>query len=490
VIRVRFAPSPTGPLHIGGARSALFNYLFAKANGGKFILRFEDTDLERSSKESEKNILESLRWLGLDWDEGPDIGGEFGPYRQTERLAIYREFTDKLLAEGKAYHCYCTEEELEAQRQAFLEKGELPRYNGNCYHLKLEEKERFEKEGRVPVVRFHVPADKEIVINDLVRGDVVFESEGIGDYVIVKSDGLPTYNYAVVIDDALMKISHVIRAEEHLSNTPRQILLYEALGFPLPYFAHISLILGNDRSKMSKRHGATSVVQYSELGYLPEAVVNFLALLGWSPGGEEEVMSLGRIVEQFSLEKVAKNPAVFDMDKLRWINGVYIRRSPIEKVAAMITPFLQKAGLVSNEPGSKELSWIELVAAALQEHLATAGEILGYMDILVGEDVAIENDEAKAMLQEDTFVAVSRLFKQKIADLSELTPDTVKPLLKEITKELKLGGKQVYMPVRIALTGRMHGPELFYIIPIIGKELIYKRLEATAKQAGVTNPLI
>lgn len=484
-IRVRFAPSPTGPLHIGGARSALFNYLFAKAKGGKFILRFEDTDLERSSKESEKNILESLRWLDLDWDEGPDIGGQFGPYRQTERLSIYREFTDKLLAEGKAYHCYCTEEELEAQRQDFLEKGELPRYNGKCYHLKPKEKEKYEKEGRTPVVRFHVPADKEIVINDLVRGDVVFESEGIGDYVIVKSDGLPTYNYAVVIDDALMKISHVIRAEEHLSNTPRQILLYEALGFPLPYFAHISLILGKDRSKMSKRHGATSVVQYSELGYMPEAVVNFLALLGWSPGGEEEVMSLGRIVEQFSLDRVAKNPAVFDMDKLRWINGVYIRQSPIDKIAAMITPYLQKAALVSNEVGDEEKSWIELVAAALQEHLATAGDIIEHMDILVGEDIAIENDEAKAMLQEETFVVVSRLFKQKIAALSELTPETTKPLLKEITKELKLGGKQVYMPIRIALTGKMHGPELFYIIPILGKELIYKRLEITAKQAGV-----
>lgn len=484
-IRVRFAPSPTGPLHIGGARSALFNYLFAKAKGGKFILRFEDTDLERSSKDSEKNILESLTWLGLAWDEGPDIGGDFGPYRQTERLAIYREFTDKLLKAGKAYHCYCTEEELEAQRQEYMEKGELPRYNGKCCHLTPEDKERYEKQGRVPVVRFHVPEDQEIVINDLVRGDVVFESAGIGDYVIVKSDGLPTYNYAVVIDDALMKISHVIRAEEHLSNTPRQILLYEALGFPLPYFAHISLILGKDRSKMSKRHGATSVVQYSELGYLPEAVVNFLALLGWSPGGEEEIMNLDRIVEQFSLDRVAKNPAVFDMDKLRWINGVYIRQSPVETVAAMIKPFLQKAGLVSADPRGVELRWIELVAQALQEHLATAGEILEHMDILVGEDVVIENDEAKAMLREDTFRAVSKLFKEKIASLSELAPENIKPLLKEITKELKLGGKQVYMPIRIALTGRMHGPELFYIIPILGKELLNKRLEATAKQAGL-----
>jgi len=484
-IRVRFAPSPTGPLHIGGARSALFNYLFAKANGGKLILRVEDTDIERSSKESEENIMESLRWLGIDWDEGPDKGGPYGPYRQTERLSIYHGLTNKLLSEGKAYYCYCTEEELEAQRQAFSEKGELPRYNGQCYNLTSQEKETYESKGRKPVVRFHVPVNKEIVINDLVRGDVVFESDGIGDYVIVKSDGLPTYNYAVVVDDALMRISHVIRAEEHLSNTPRQILLYEALGFSLPYFAHISLILGKDRSKMSKRHGATSVVQYSELGYLPEAVVNFLALLGWSPGGEEEIMSIKRITEQFSLDRVAKSPAVFDMDKLRWINGIYIRQSSKEKVAEMILPFLMKAGLVSDNLSSQEKKWVELISVALQEHLATASEIVEHMDILVGEDIIIESQEAMAILQDDTFPSVIQLFKEKLAALRVLNPEDIKPLLKEITKELKLGGKQVYMPIRISLTGRMHGPELNYIIPILGKELIKIRIESTAKQAGI-----
>jgi nondiscriminating glutamyl-tRNA synthetase len=290
----------------------------------------------------------------------------------------------------------------------------------------------------------------------------------------------------VVVDDALMKISHVIRAEEHLSNTPRQILLYEALGFPLPYFAHISLILGKDRSKMSKRHGATSVVQYSELGYLPEAVVNFLALLGWSPGGEEEIMSMESIVENFSLDRVAKSPAVFDMDKLRWINGVYIRQTSKDKLAVMILPFLQKEGLVSSNVSSKEKEWVELVAVALQEHLATASEITEHINILVGEEVVIENEEAMAMLQTDTFPSVIQAFKEKIAILPELKPESIKPLLKEITKELKLGGKQVYMPIRVSLTGRMHGPELNYIIPIIGKELIETRIISTAKQAGIT----
>lgn len=484
-VRVRFAPSPTGPLHIGGARSALFNYLFARNKGGKFILRIEDTDLERSSRESEENIIQALRWLGINWDEGPDVEGAFGPYRQTERLSIYQHYTEKLLEEGKAYYCYCTEEELEDQRQNFLEKGELPRYNGRCYHLSREEKEEFIKQGRLPVVRFRVPENQDVLIKDLVRGDVVFESNGIGDFVIVKSDGLPTYNYAVVIDDALMKISHVIRAEEHLSNTPRQILLYEALDFPLPYFAHISLILGKDRSKMSKRHGATSVVQYKEKGYLPETVVNFLALLGWSPGGEEEIFSMNELIERFSLERVAKNPAVFDMDKLSWLNGVYIRQAPVDKVAELVLPYLQKAGFVSVNPTQDENKWTQMVAVALQEHLSTADEVVAHLDTMVGEKVEIENEEAKAMLKEETYPAVINVFQKKIGELSELTPENIKPLLKAITKELKLGGKQVYMPIRIALTGKMHGPDLFYIIPIMGKALIAERIKKTALDAGV-----
>ena len=484
-IRVRFAPSPTGPLHIGGARSALFNYLYARASGGKFIIRIEDTDLERSSRQSEENILESLRWLGINWDEGPDIDGPYAPYRQTERLDTYREFTERLLDEKKAYHCYCTPAELEAQRQDFMAKGELPRYNGKCALLSDEEKSRLEAQGRTPVVRFRVLPDQDIVIHDQVRGDVVFESNGIGDFVIMKSDGLPTYNYAVVIDDALMKIRHVIRAEEHLSNTPRQIVLYEALGLELPQFAHISLILGKDRSKMSQRHGATSVVQYKELGYLPQAVVNFLALLGWSPPGEEEIFSMEELVRNFSLDRVAKNPAVFDMDKLRWINGMYIRKSPVSEIAQMALPFLQQAGYVSANPGEEELKWVELVAAALQEHLPTVGDIVEHMGILAGEDVTIENDEANAVLQEETFPLVIRAFQEKIASLPELTPDNIKPLLKSLTKELKLGGKQVYMPVRIALTGQMHGPELFYVIPVLGKDLIAKRIIKTTQEAGL-----
>lgn len=485
-IRVRFAPSPTGPLHIGGARSALFNYLFARATGGKFIIRIEDTDLERSSRESEHNILESLKWLGLTWDEGPDVGGPYGPYRQMERLAIYREYTERLLALGKAYRCYCSEEELEAERKHFLERGDLPRYSGKCCQLGPEERERLESEGRSPVIRFRVPENRDIVVHDLVRGDVTFESNGIGDFVIVKSDGIPTYNYAVTIDDALMKISHIIRAEEHLSNTPRQVLVYEALGFELPQFAHISLILGEDRSKMSKRHGATSIVQYKELGYLPEAVVNFLALLGWSPVGEEEIFSMVELIEQFCLDRVAKNPAVFDGDKFRWLNGVYIRKTPVPRIAELALPFLQKAGYIPEHPTAAEKEWVRLVVEALLEHLATVGDIVDHMDLFVGENVALESEEAGAILREETFPTVVNAFSQKLRELADVTPENSKALLKSLTKELKLGGKQVYMPLRVALTGKMHGPELFYIIPILGKDLCLQRIAFTSRQAGVS----
>lgn len=483
-VRVRFAPSPTGPLHIGGARSALFNYLLARRLGGKLVLRIEDTDLERSSRESEVNIMDSLKWLGISWDEGPDVGGSYGPYRQTERLDTYRNFTQKLLDEGKAYYCYCTEEELEEERKACLARGEMPRYSGKCSNLTPEEKKRYEAEGRKPVIRFRVPKDQEIVVQDLVRGNVSFDSNGIGDFVIVKSDGIPTYNYAVVIDDSLMKISHVMRAEEHLSNTPRQILIYQALGFEVPKFAHISLILGKDRTKMSKRHGATSVVQYKELGYLPEAVVNFLALLGWSPEGEEEIFTMEEIIEQFSLDRVAKNPAVFDMDKLKWINGIYIRKTEKERIIKLALPYLQKADFVSKNPGQEEMEWVELVVDALAESLSAVSEIVEHLGMLKSEEIAPENEEAENILKEDTFPTVANSFWQKLKDLPEVKPENVKPLFKAVTKELKLGGKKVYMPLRIALTGEMHGPELFYIIPILGKDLTYKRLQKAVESVG------
>ncbi|VBB08506.1 glutamyl/glutaminyl-trna synthetase [Lucifera butyrica] len=478
-LRVRFAPSPTGPFHIGGARSALFNWLLARKQGGKLILRIEDTDLERSSRESEENIKEALRWLGLDWDEGIDKGGDFGPYRQTERLTIYNDYTQKLLAAGMAYPCYCTEEELEVERQAMLDKGETPRYTGRCLHLTQEEKARFEAEGRKPVIRFRVPENKQIVFKDMVRGTVSFDSNGIGDFVIVKSDGIPVYNYAVVLDDALMNITHVIRAEEHLSNTPRQILIYEALDLPLPQFGHISLILGKDRAKMSKRHGATSVDQYRKLGYLPEALVNFLALLGWAPVGEQEIFSCSELIEQFSMDRVAKNPAVFDVDKLNWINAHYIKLAAPEAVMELALPHLQAAGYIGATLNEEERVWLIKVVAAVQEYISYAAQVVDHVDIFFNDEVKFENEEAAGILKDPDISKVMAAFREKLMALDVIDVPSVQAVLKAVVKELKLGGKKVYMPIRVALTGKMHGPELFQIIPLLGRERTLSRMEAT-----------
>ncbi|WP_227764075.1 glutamate--tRNA ligase [Zhaonella formicivorans] len=476
-VRLRFAPSPTGPLHIGGARSALFNYLLAKKAGGDFILRIEDTDLERSSRESEENIKESLRWLGIEWNEGIDVGGGFGPYRQTERLDIYRHYVDKLLEAGLAYRCYCSEEELERERKELMERGQLPRYLGKCRNLSCEQEEEYKRQGRKPVIRFRVPENETIVINDLVRGEVTFESSGIGDFVIVKSDGIPTYNFAVVIDDVTMGITHIIRGEEHLSNTPRQVLLYRALQFKEPQFAHISLILGKDRTKMSKRHGSTSVVNYREAGYLPEALVNFLALLGWSPEGEEEIFSMEQLIQQFSLDRVAKNPAVFDMDKLKWINGYYIRQSSVERITDLAIPYLQEAGLLSGEIDAKRYEWLKKMVSAVKNKIACLSEISEHAAVFFPIRVDIVDDEAKVLVQEEQVPEVMRLLVRKLREAGELTPENVKGILKAITKELNLGGKKVFMPIRIALTGRMHGPELHDLIPLIGVNEVVRRIK-------------
>ena len=477
--RVRFAPSPTGPLHIGGARSALFNYLLARKNGGDFVVRIEDTDRERSSKASEENIFASLKWLGLDIDETVGMDTPYGPYRQMERLDIYQKYAQQLLDEGKAYYCYCTPEEIEAEREAAMAKGEMPIYSGKCRHLTEEERAQKIAEGRKPVVRFNVPLGNKLMIDDAVRGMVQFESDGVGDFVIVKSDGIPTYNFAVVIDDHFMEISHVIRAEEHLSNTPRQAVLYQAFGWEMPQFAHISLILGEDRKKMSKRHGATSVTQYEELGYLPEAVFNFLALLGWSPGGEEEIMSKEEIIEKFSLDGVAKNPAVFDMEKLKWLNGNYIRQSSVERIVDLAIPYLQREGYLSETVSEENRHWVTLIVQALQEKIHTINEIGDFMHLFVGEDVVIEDEEAKEVLADEDVPTVIKALQEKLAALPEWTADEVKGIFKAISKETGLKGKKVFMPIRVALTGQMHGPDLHFIIPILGKDLVAKRLAKT-----------
>ncbi len=467
-LRVRFAPSPTGPLHIGGARSALFNYLLAKHENGDFIVRMEDTDRDRSTPESEENIKASLRWLGIDWNEGVDIGGPYAPYRQMERLETYRVAAEKLLEAGLAYYCYCSEEELEAQRQELIAKGETPRYLGNCRELSDAQKAVYEAEGRKPVIRFRVPAGKDLPIEDGVRGRVVFNSDEIGgDFVIVKSDGIPTYNFAVVVDDHLMEISHVIRGEEHLSNTPRQLLLYEALGWEAPQFAHISLILGEDHSKMSKRHGSVSVVNYQKEGYLAPALVNFLALLGWSPEAEEEFFTMAQLEEQFSLDRVSKSPAVFDVQKLRWINSQYLRALPPAELAAGLAPY---AG--PDFAGDRLL----LLAETFANHLETFADIQGYLPLIEGAEKPELTAEAAEVMAAESVPGLVALFAEKIAAMETIEPAAVKTAIKACGKELGLKGAGLFMPLRIALTGSQHGPDIDKLAALMGKEIILARL--------------
>jgi len=473
-VRVRFAPSPTGPLHIGGARSALFNYLFARKQGGTFILRWEDTDLERSSPESEANILESLRWLGIDWDEGVGKGGAFAPYRQTERLDSYHPYVEQLLAAGQAYYCYCSESELEEERRQQMAAGLTPAYSGRCSRLSTEEQQAKVEQGCKAAVRFRVPAGQTVTVSDLVRGEVSFETDTMGDFIILKSDGIPVYNFACVIDDALMQITHVIRGEEHLSNTPRQLLLYQALQLPLPQFAHISLILGTDRSKMSKRHGATSVVAYQQSGFLPEALLNFLALLGWSPPGEQELLTREEMVAYFSLERVARNPAVFDVEKLRWMNGQYLRSESLERITALAAPFLIQAGVLTDPISAADQQWAQLLVESTRERVSSLQEIAEQGRIFLGTEVVPE-EEAAAVLTEETAGPAIVAFRRKLAAGGSLSVPEAKSLLKQLSKETGLAGRKLMQPLRVALTGSTHGVDLDRVIVLLGRDLCLAR---------------
>lgn len=471
-VRVRFAPSPTGPLHIGGARSALFNYLFAVHQGGELVLRIEDTDLDRSKREYEEEILTSLRWLGLSWQEGVDQGGPHAPYRQTERLSIYQEYAQELLDRDLAYPCFCTEEELEAERQAAVAKGEMPRYSGKCRSLTEAERQALMDSGRTPAIRFKVPENQVYVVHDLVRGQVVFESENTGDFIIMKSDGIPTYNFAVVIDDALMGITHVIRAEEHLPNTPRQLMLYEALRFKRPEFAHISLILGEDRQKMSKRHGATSLIQYREMGYLPEALFNFLALLGWSPEGEEEILDRQQIADSFTLDRVSRSPAVFDLDKLNWMNQQYVKNLSLQELSDRLQPFIAATSYADRVArlSAPQREWL---MEAVRERMVCLKDIENLLPVFF--DPPAKDEEAQAVLSQPGVRQVLETIQAKLP-LDE-DPEEYRQCIRATVKELKLKAKDVFMPVRCALTGQVHGPDLHLIMAVWGRQETARRLQ-------------
>jgi len=473
-IRVRFAPSPTGQLHIGNVRTALFNWLYARHNQGDFILRIENTDVERSSREYEKGILRDLSWLGISWDEGPDTKGPFGPYRQSERLHLYKKYALKLLQEGKAYYCFCTPEELKNRRLKDLEKGKPPRYSGRCRQLAAEEVDKLLKKGRPAAIRFKV-GEGYINFTDLVRGKISFNAKEIGDFIILRSDGIPPYNFAVVIDDNFMKISCVIRGEDHLSNTPKQILLYQALGFQTPQFAHLSLILGKDRTPLSKRHGVTSLSQLKEQGFLPQAMRNYLALLGWSPTEEKEILSTEEIIEKFSLDRVAKSPAIFDMDKLKWLNSHYIRKIDDRELVNQAIPFLSSAGYIYPELDKEVRVWLAEMINGVKDYICCLAELPEEAKIFFHFKApeAAKKAEIRKMFKQNKSVKIIQKILTYIKDREELSFENFKKIAISAGEEIGCKGSKLYHPIRAALTGELSGPELSKIIPLLegGKHL-------------------
>ncbi len=434
-------------------------------------MRIEDTDRERSTPEAEKAILEDLRWLGLDWDEGPQKEGLYGPYRQSERLEIYRTYAGRLRDEGKAYPCYCTAEELEEKRKRMLARGVPPKYDGCCRNLSPEEAKALAETGRPATLRFKVQT-RRVDFEDLVKGRVSFDGQTIGDFIIMRSDGVAPYNFAAVIDDEIMKVSHVIRGEDHLTNTPRQILIYQALGFNLPHFAHLPMILGPDRSPLSKRHGATAVVHFRDEGYLPQALVNYLALLGWSSEDGQEILSLGDLVERFSLKRVSRSSAIFDFEKLNWINRAYIRNLSREVLAERILPFLQKAGIPM---GEKDGPRLQAALDPFLEEVNTLAQLAMDAKIFFEDPIPFSSDFQTALAKEPS-QRVLRAFMEEVEKSDEINAENFKTLMAHLGKKTGLSGRNLYMPVRLALTGKNKGPELDKILMGFGNERAARRM--------------
>lgn len=486
-MRVRFAPSPTGHLHVGNARTALFNWLFARRHAGTYILRVEDTDRERSTAASEAAIKDDLRWLGLGWDEGIDAGGSYGPYRQTERLDIYAVHTNRLLASGHAYRCFCTPELLEAQRQAALASGAPPKYPGTCRNIAVADAEARVAAGETAAIRLRVPADRSVVFDDLVRGTVAFQTEVIGDPIIVRADGIPAYNYAVVIDDALMAITHVVRGEDHISNTPRQILVYEAFGWTPPAFAHLSLVLGPDHAPLSKRHGATSVAEFRAKGYLPEALANYLALIGWSPGVGQELLPLDALAARFEIADVGHSAGVFDEAKLAWVNRHYLRLAAPERLVALSVPFLQTAGVIVGAPSPGADAWLRQVIPPMAASIDKLSDLPERLRVIFSFDVpaALARPEAAAELREPLAVAVAHGWAAALTASPRLTSrDAFRALAKEVGSRTGAKGKALFHTIRLVTTGLPDGPELDVLIPALDQAADFTASDGLAPVPG------
>jgi len=477
-IRVRFAPSPTGELHIGGARTALFNWLFARKNNGAFVLRIDDTDTERSHEYYWKGILEAMRWLGLDWDEGPEKGGEYSPYFQSQRYELYINEVNRLLEAGKAYRCYCTVEELAREREKYRQKGQPFIYPGTC-------REKSGKNDHISpgedmentVIRFLSPDEGETVVDDLIRGEVSFANIHLDDFIILKSNGSPTYNFATVVDDWHMKISHVIRAEEHLSNTPRQQLICSALKYSMSDYAHVPMILAPDKSKLSKRHGATSVQEFKEKGYLPEAVINYLALLGWSPPGEEEILPLEEIKNHFSLDRVVKTAAIYDIKKITWINSHYFKEGDPDRLTELSLPFLQEKGFVSEDITTEQKQKVNAVINVMNDRVKTFEELADAVDYFFCDDFYYEETAIKKIFGKEGVYSILKTLINNLKALDNFTRENLEKTFQDSHKELDVSAGQLNKPVRLAVTGKTMGPDLIETILILGKEKTIQRLE-------------
>lgn len=482
-IRLRFAPSPTGYLHIGGLRTALYNHLFAKGNNGKFILRIEDTDQTRLVEGALENLIEALEWAGIPYDEGVFIEdgkivqkGEYGPYIQSERLDIYGKYVDQLIESGHAYYCFCSKERLDEVREEQKTKGLVPKYDGFCRNIPLEEAKKRIADGEQYVVRLKLPANHDVKFNDLVRGNITINTDDVDDQVLLKSDGYPTYHMAVVVDDHLMKISHIVRGEEWLPSTPKHVYLYEAFGWEKPVYVHLPTVLNKERKKLSKRHGDVAVGDFRGKGYLPEGLVNYLALVGWTPDSNEEILSMEDLVKEFSFERVSKTGGIFDRDKLDWVNAHYIRDLSVEELVEKLTPYLVKAGLIEEDCEKENQEWLELLVATVQESLHTLEDIVERSRFIFEKEVEIEED-ALEIIKGEQVKELLQAIKEELNNVEEIDMEYAKGFMKKIQRATGIKGKNLFMPARAALTGSLHGPEFVNVLVLLGKENILNRID-------------
>jgi len=491
-VRVRFAPSPTGFVHIGSLRTALYNYLFAMKNNGQYILRIEDTDRTRLVEGAVEGMLEAMKWTGVNHVEGPfltEVGevvqkGEFGPYVQSERLDIYEKFAEQLINDGHAYYCFCHKERLESVREAQKAEGLTPKYDGHCRHISLEDAKRRIAAGESHVVRLRLPENREITFEDAVRGVVTFNTDELDDQVLMKQDGFPTYHMAVIVDDHLMGITHVIRGEEWLSSTPKHVYLYEAFGWDAPQFVHLPNILNIEKKKLSKRHGDVAVEDFKRKGYLPEALINYVALVGWSPEDNSEKMTMDEMINKFSLERVSRSGGVFDVNKLNWMNGLYIKEMDLEVLTKKCIPYFLEKGYVSESEIDEKYDFMKTITKLSQDSMNYLAEVTNLVPLFLGDAVEPEDEETLEMLKIEEAPVVIKCFKDLVESAEIVDQAFSSTVMKAIQKETGIKGKNLFMPVRAAISGQLHGPDLVAIIELLGKDLLIKRLEHTLKSIG------